>query len=119
MNEAINPLRSTCHAGSQARQQKDFTALSVTAEHWLPMEEVPEARLSEYLQQLRRQGYRLVGVEQTAESENLLDVQFTERTALVLGREKEGIPADYLGLLDGCVEIPQFGVTRYDGHRRL
>jgi len=30
-----------------------------------------------------------------------------------LGREKEGIPAEYLGLLDGCVEIPQFGVTRY------
>ncbi len=31
---------------------------------------------------------------------------------LLLGREKDGIPVDYLGLLDDCIEIPQFGIIR-------
>ena len=32
-----------------------------------------------------------------------------ERTALILGNEKEGIYAELLPLLDACVEIPQSG----------
>jgi len=31
---------------------------------------------------------------------------------LLLGREKEGIPVELIHLLDECIEIPQFGVTR-------
>jgi tRNA G18 (ribose-2'-O)-methylase SpoU len=31
---------------------------------------------------------------------------------LVLGAEREGIPAELLVLLDGCVEIPQLGLIR-------
>lgn len=35
------------------------------------------------------------------------DFAFPRRTVLVLGREKEGIPADILALLHHTVEIPQ------------
>ena len=31
---------------------------------------------------------------------------------LVLGREKEGIPAEIIHVLDACIEIPQLGVVR-------
>lgn len=31
---------------------------------------------------------------------------------MVLGREKEGIPADIIHMLDACIEIPQLGVVR-------
>lgn len=34
------------------------------------------------------------------------------RTVLVLGREKEGLPAEVLQLLDATVEIPQLGLVR-------
>ena len=40
------------------------------------------------------------------------DFVFPPRTVLVLGREKEGIPADLLPLLHHTVEIPQRGVIR-------
>ncbi len=35
------------------------------------------------------------------------DFEFPRRTVLVLGREREGIPADILALLHHTVEIPQ------------
>lgn len=38
--------------------------------------------------------------------------RFPEKTALVLGREREGIPPDILEVLDATVEIPQYGVIR-------
>lgn len=40
------------------------------------------------------------------------DFRFPQRTVLVLGREKEGIPADVLAVLHHTVEIPQLGVVR-------
>jgi len=44
---------------------KDFTAVSVTAEQWLPIRDVSIAGLVPYLLRLRREGYTLVGLEQT------------------------------------------------------
>ena len=31
---------------------------------------------------------------------------------LILGNEKEGIPLNILNIIDICIEIPQYGVTR-------
>ena len=66
----------------------------------------------EYLKYQKSNGYSIVGLEQTANSVMIQDYKFPEKTVLLLGKEKEGIPQEYLGLLDVCVEIPQFGVIR-------
>lgn len=58
------------------------------------------------------EGYTLVGVEQTSESEQLPRCTFAAKTVLLLGKELEGIPALYLPHLHTCVEIPQFGMLR-------
>ena len=34
------------------------------------------------------------------------------KTVLVLGQEREGIPAAILDILDGTIEIPQLGLVR-------
>ncbi|KAL4238154.1 hypothetical protein ACF0H5_002865 [Mactra antiquata] len=91
---------------------KAFQGLSVTAHKWIPITEVPEAKLSDYLEQKRFEGYTLVGVEQTANSVSLTDYTFPQKTLLLLGNEKEGIPVDLISSLDVCVEIPQQGVIR-------
>eukprot|EP01114_Cavostelium_apophysatum_P000711 TRINITY_DN10647_c0_g1_i2.p1 TRINITY_DN10647_c0_g1~~TRINITY_DN10647_c0_g1_i2.p1 ORF type:complete len:123 (+),score=7.95 TRINITY_DN10647_c0_g1_i2:212-580(+) len=54
----------------------------------------------------------LLGVEQTANSSNLLDFKFPKKSVLLLGKEKEGIPVEYLNVLDQCIEIPQLGYIR-------
>uniref|UniRef100_A0A4W5JQZ6 tRNA (guanosine(18)-2'-O)-methyltransferase TARBP1 n=2 Tax=Hucho hucho TaxID=62062 RepID=A0A4W5JQZ6_9TELE len=91
---------------------KHFQALSVSSELWLPLLEVKPIELADFLQLKKREGYCIVGVEQTANSQSLKDYRFPEKTLLLLGNEREGIPANLLQLLDVCVEIPQQGVIR-------
>ena len=85
--------------------------------------------LLSWLRQRRDEGYHIVGLEQTSSSESLLDYQFspaatflsgrndsnnrnTGGTVLLLGKEKEGIPIEYLQMVDQCIEIPQYGIIR-------
>uniref|UniRef100_A0A4W3JQ65 tRNA (guanosine(18)-2'-O)-methyltransferase TARBP1 n=1 Tax=Callorhinchus milii TaxID=7868 RepID=A0A4W3JQ65_CALMI len=91
---------------------KQFQALSVSAEQWMPVIEVKPAQLVEYLQQKKTEGYTIIGVEQTANSQDLTQYRFPEKTLLLLGNEREGIPANLIQHLDVCVEIPQYGVIR-------
>jgi tRNA G18 (ribose-2'-O)-methylase SpoU len=101
-----------CMASKQILKDSSFQTVSVNAEKWLPIREVPRKSLRESLSELKRRGFSLVGVEQTHDSVLIDDWKFAEKTALVLGNEKEGIDADILPLLDGCVEIPQSGQLR-------
>ncbi|VTJ75803.1 Hypothetical predicted protein [Marmota monax] len=91
---------------------KQFQHLSVSAEQWLPLVEVKPHQLPGYLQQKRAAGYTVIGVEQTAHSSDLVQFCFPEKSLLLLGNEREGIPANLLRQLDVCVEIPQQGVIR-------
>ncbi|KAG2238964.1 hypothetical protein Bca52824_089824 [Brassica carinata] len=91
---------------------KQFQLISVTAEKWVPMVEVPVNSLKLFLEKKKREGFSILGLEQTANSVSLDKYQFPKKTVLVLGREKEGIPVDIIHILDACVEIPQLGVVR-------
>ena len=62
------------------------------------------------LRRLREDGYRLVGLEQTTNSQNLHEYRFERRTALVIGNERAGLGEDELALMDDCVEIPVWGL---------
>ena len=43
----------------------------------------------------------------------MTDFEFPHRpTVLLLGKEKEGIPVEFLQAVDKCVEIPQLGIIR-------
>jgi len=62
------------------------------------------------LKQFKDDGYRLVGVEQATNSQNIHDYSFEERTLLVVGNERLGIADDVLAALDDIIEIPVFGL---------
>ena len=62
------------------------------------------------LQRLRGEGFQLVGLEQTTNSQCLYHFSFRPRTVLVVGHERQGIDPVALGLLDAVVEIPVFGL---------
>ena len=96
----------------KATTRPEFTQISVTAEKHLPVREVPARRLASYLRALAREGYALIGLEQTRGAVALETFQFPKKTALVLGREREGVDADLLSLLDECVVIKQVGLIR-------
>ncbi|XP_075851585.1 tRNA (guanosine(18)-2'-O)-methyltransferase TARBP1 isoform X1 [Microcebus murinus] len=96
----------------QCVKDRQFQHLSVSAEQWLPLEEVKPPQLTDYLQQKKTEGYTIIGVEQTAKSVDLTQYCFPEKSLLLLGNEREGIPPDLIQQLDVCVEIPQQGIIR-------
>ena len=117
----LGGLTRTCeifHAGklvvgsAEVLHTPTFRSLAVTAEKWMPIEVVGEPDLARYLQACKDDGYAIVGAEQTAESVSLEDFEFPAKTVVLLGKEREGMPAEYISMLDYCVEIPQFGVIR-------
>lgn len=67
--------------------------------------------VTEALQDLKLEGFSIVGVEQTTESEMITDFKFdnSQKYALVLGNEVDGISDDALPLCDSFLEIPQIG----------
>jgi tRNA G18 (ribose-2'-O)-methylase SpoU len=62
------------------------------------------------LKELRSAGFRLVGLEQTTNSQNLHEYRFIRRTALVIGNERLGLTEEELALVDDVVEIPVWGL---------
>jgi tRNA G18 (ribose-2'-O)-methylase SpoU len=62
------------------------------------------------LESLRDNAFRLVGLEQTTNAQNLHQYQFVRRTALVIGNERTGLADDILRMLDDVVEIPVWGL---------
>lgn len=62
------------------------------------------------LRKLKREGYTLVGLEQTTNSTPLSDYAFPAKTALIIGAEREGLTEACLELLDAVVEIPVWGL---------
>ncbi|KAK8189310.1 hypothetical protein IWZ00DRAFT_574088 [Phyllosticta capitalensis] len=97
---------------------KDFTSVSVSSHSHVPMAATPPASLPAFLRAQKARGYAVVGVEQTDRSVVLgADADETREVlrrecVLVMGSEREGIPAEVLAECDGCVEIRQLGVTR-------
>ncbi|KAK4423009.1 putative methyltransferase TARBP1 [Sesamum alatum] len=91
---------------------KQFQLISVTAEKWVPVLEVPVGSMKVFLEKKKQEGCAILGLEQTANSVPLDQYNFPTKTVLVLGREKEGIPVEIIHMLDACIEIPQLGVVR-------
>lgn len=89
-----------------------FKQISVTAEKWLPINELEPNKIKEYVHKKRLDGYKIFGLEQTSSSVPINECTFPKKSVLILGKEKEGIPSDIVSIVDQCVEIPQYGIIR-------
>eukprot|EP00762_Andalucia_godoyi_P001208 ANDGO_02010.mRNA.1 tRNA (guanosine(18)-2'-O)-methyltransferase len=93
---------------------QDFTSVAVTAHKWQPIQEVKSYDVIPFLMEKKALGYRIVALEQTPESQRLGEYMWAQKSVLVLGREREGLPYDVIasGVVDDYVEIEQFGLIR-------
>ncbi len=73
------------------------------------IEIITKRSLPPVLKDFQQQGYHLVGLEQTTNSQNIHTYSFPEQTVLVIGNERKGITEEVLGMLDAVVEIPVYG----------
>jgi 23S rRNA (guanosine2251-2'-O)-methyltransferase len=65
----------------------------------------------EAIEELKINGYTILGIEQTTESIKLetFEIESNKKYALVFGNEAFGLSDDILNHLDSSIEIPQYG----------
>jgi tRNA G18 (ribose-2'-O)-methylase SpoU len=73
------------------------------------VEVIQRRSLAPVLKQLKEEGFRLAGLEQTTGSSCLYEYSFHKKTALVVGAEREGLSQEELNALDDVIEIPVYG----------
>lgn len=91
------------HIAEKLTKQIHKTALG--AEALVPFEHQSTLNLSS----LKKEGYRIVGLEQDNRSELLGDYHAPSRLALLLGEEVEGIDLTLRSKCDDLIEIPMHG----------
>jgi tRNA G18 (ribose-2'-O)-methylase SpoU len=91
------------HISEKLTSQIHKTALS--AETIVPFmyEEAPN------LQRLKNDGYRIIGLEQDERSVIIRNYRSSQKVALLLGEEVEGITNDLRNQCDDLIEIPMVG----------
>jgi rRNA methylases len=83
------------------------TALGATQSvEWVHFETTLDAVAS-----LKKDGYRIIGIEQAAGSImlNTYKPGLSEKYALIFGNEVNGVSDEVMAQIDECIEIPQFG----------
>ncbi|MDD4027094.1 MAG: TrmH family RNA methyltransferase [Candidatus Shapirobacteria bacterium] len=76
---------------------------------WVPWEQYQNTK--ECIIQLKKEGYQIVGCEQTKDSVNYQKAKYKSKIAIIAGSENFGISQDVLKLVDKIVEIPMFGIN--------
>ena len=93
--------------GQPPHREIEKTALGATQSvSWQHYEEITEA-----LQNLKNDNYHIIALEQASGSVMLNDFkpERSEKYALILGNEVNGVSEQAMQMIDTCVEIPQFG----------
>lgn len=68
-------------------------------------------KTTDAIQDLRKQGYTILAIEQAEGSVQLQDfeVDTNGKYAVVFGNEVKGVGEEVMQMIDACIEVPQFG----------
>eukprot|EP00835_Amoeboradix_gromovi_P004754 NODE_392_length_9456_cov_0.345517.p1 type:complete len:1184 gc:universal NODE_392_length_9456_cov_0.345517:3704-153(-) len=96
----------------QTLKDSKFKNVSVSSENWIPVKEVGRSNIKEYLMELKNDGYTILALEQSNNSRILGKYEIPSKIVVLMGNETKGIPNGLLSMVDVCVEISQYGVTK-------
>lgn len=88
---------------------KEISKSAIGATDSVDWEHVKDISIA--INDLKSNGYKVFGIEQTSQTTLLQDVKLdsNQKVAIVMGNEVMGISDTILPLLDEVIEIPQFG----------
>lgn len=89
------------------RPRKDVAKTALGAEKTVLWESV--ASIAELIESLKKEGVRVVALEQDPRAQHYRRYQTHEKVALIVGNEVEGVPEDVRALCDDIIEIPMNG----------
>lgn len=89
------------------RVQKEIAKTALGAEKYIPWEH--HAAPVRLLAKLKKEGWHIVGVEQSAQSVDYRKFRAKQPTLFIFGNEVNGIPKSTLNICERIVEIPMHG----------
>lgn len=89
------------------RERKDLAKVALGAEKTVPWEHGEDSL--EMINALKKDGVKVVAVEQSPNSVSLYNFKSAEKVAYVLGSETDGLSSEVLEASDEVVEIPMKG----------
>lgn len=89
------------------RARKDMAKVALGAQQSVVWEYVEETK--DVIEKLKKEGVRVVAVEQDKKSTDYKKLSTKKPLALVFGREVDGISKEILHLCDEIVEVPMHG----------
>lgn len=92
------------------RPAPQLAKVALGAEKTVPWEAVRSPRaISKLLEKLKKEGYRILAVEQSKKSVPYHKLKFAGKIALIVGNEVKGLPKGLLKKADKILEIPMKG----------
>src|SRR3989338_1227342 len=89
------------------RKRKDLAKSALGAENFVNWES--KKSLRHLLDQLKKEGFYVIGVEQDKESINYKKLKLKNKSAFIFGSEVFGVPKNILKKCDVIAEIPMHG----------
>ncbi len=89
------------------RANKEIAKTALGAEKYIPWEHQPS--FSRLARTLKKEGWKIVGVEQDARAKDHRKFKFKKSTVFVFGNEVAGLPKKVRDACDVLVEIPMYG----------
>lgn len=89
------------------RNRKDISKVALGAENNIPWEYLDNPKKT--ISKLKKNNFKIIGVEQSKNSEDYKKTKTTSKMLFVVGNEVDGIEKDVLKLCDNIVEIPMIG----------
>ncbi len=99
------------HCGATAKlPNPKISRAAVGLEQYVAHESVE--KIVDKIQELKRQGYTIIALEQTPKSKAYYQVKYQGKIALIAGNETFGVSQEALTLCDLAVELPMFGINK-------
>jgi tRNA G18 (ribose-2'-O)-methylase SpoU len=89
------------------RPRRAIAKTALGAEYSVPFDYFLNARA--VLKKLRREGFKIIALEQSGQAKNYKDIKPAAKTALLLGNEVAGLSSSLLNLVDEIAELPMRG----------
>ncbi len=89
---------------------KEANRVTQGADKWVEVQKWKKT--TDCVKSLKDQGYKIYVTHLDAKAKPLHEIDFSQKSALVLGNEKEGVSAEMIAAADECVIIPMTGFVQ-------
>lgn len=101
---------ANCHIIETGERFKESARVTAGADKWVEVTKWKNTK--DCVARLKEQGYKIIVTHLDSKSKPLHEIDFSGKTALVLGNEKDGVSPEMVAAADECAIVPMSGFVQ-------